>query len=155
MTTPTYELPEIQDFGNLLELTSSTRLEFMHGVQTVAGAMSFSAPAGGGQVRDFGSTGSSPTPGSGLHASAPGSGTGAPGVGGGRPPGTTGGGVASNSSSGRLPFTGLNLMVEGLVGAATISLGLALHRVSRFRRPSHVDPLDHGPDDPGGPIAAG
>jgi len=143
-----YTPPVVEDYGDLVAVTSSHHIAAFQGVQGAVGLLSFSgsAPASGGGPAGFhagGDPGS--TPGhavEGFAGSSDPSGGGSP-AGGGNPaggsspsgPGDPGAGLAGHSSGnqGKLPFTGFAVAAEGIVGLVTVSVGLAFRRFTRRR----------------------
>lgn len=166
-----YVAPVVEDYGDLVELTSSHHAATIHGFQTVLGLMSFSGGgagggnSGGGLVDNGGQGGSAPgglgDTGSGVdpfQASSDPATTGAGGTSG----SAVAHGVAGVSAShghaaaislgssakpkGKLPFTGFALVIETLASMATISIGLLLRRFSRRRAELPAD--EAGPPAP-------
>lgn len=132
-----YSSPVVEDYGDLVELTSSHHVAAFQGIQGAIGLMSFS-PGPNPPPRPNPPPAPPHGPG---HASGGLSGAGGISQG-------TGGTVSSSTPSGggkgRLPFTGLTLWIEGLVSLAAISAGLVLRRFTR-----------RGDDAPDGPAATG
>lgn len=137
-----YMRPVVEDYGDLVEVTSSHHIAAFQGLQGAVGLLSFSgsAPSGGG------GTGAFHGGGVGVPGSPPGhsvqdfTGSGGP-AGGGSPagvgspsgPGAPSAGLGAHSSGNHstLPFTGFAVAAEGITGLVTVSVGLAFRRFTR------------------------